>query len=102
MLATIAGWYDAAWLPEERWKRAKRTTARLIALHGSPIVLAAVGELAAQIDDGVPVIRPVIVLEKVCQRLKANPPKPHVPPWEVEKRRRAEEFNRILRGEAVA
>jgi len=99
LLWHLARWHDANW-PDE--KRARGTLARLIALHGSPTVVAAFGELTAQMDDGVPVARPVVVLEKVCQRLKATPAKPRVPPWEVEKRRKAEEFNRILRGEAVA
>jgi len=103
MLATVAGWYDPAWLPEARWTRARSTVARMIALHGSPVVLKAVGDLAAQIDGGVAVLHPVIVLEKVCQRLKATPAKaPPEPPWVVEKRRRGLHFLALAEGDPAA
>ena len=73
----------------------------MVALHTSPIVTQAVGELAAQIDSGDVVVKPILVLEKVCQRIKEDKAKrpPREAPWEAEKRIRGERFLAMVRGE---
>ena len=49
---------------------AKGVLTRQLAIFGAPIVQQAYGEMMAQIESGDPIARPIIVFNKICQRIK--------------------------------
>lgn len=68
----LAKWINPL-IPDQQ--TAERALTTQITLFGGEVVKRAFGELQAQIDSGGLVGRPIVVLNKICQRIKADPQK---------------------------
>lgn len=75
VIADLARWINPTFPDIVTAQGALRTQ---IGIHGAPIVKQAYGELKAQMDSGDLISRPIVVLDKICQRIKREGPKaPH-------------------------
>lgn len=71
VIADLARWINPTFPDIVTAQGALRTQ---IGIHGAPIVKQAYGELKAQIDSGDLISRPIVLLDKICQRIKRDGP----------------------------